>query len=252
MQLTGNTIFITGGGSGIGKGLAEAFHQLGNKVIIGGRRPAVLEQTAAANPGIEHILFDVTRRDSIAQGAAGLIHRFPKLNVIINNAGVQRGVDFASDVDESKFEQEIETNIYGVLRVTSAFLPHLKSLPAATIINISSGLAFVPLARSPVYCATKAFIHSFSMSLRWQLRDTGVRVIEVAPPWVQTELGSTDTPGPTAPTNRPGPIPLDRFIQKTLEALRTDDEELRIGRAQFLYAAGINENSDEAFRRMNP
>src|SRR4051794_2416027 len=193
MRLEANTIFITGGGSGIGRGLAEAFHKLGNQVIIGGRRREALERTAAENPGMSTIQIDTSNAESIRAAAAEVIRRFPELNVVVNNAGVQRVIDFAGEgpIDEAGFQEEIDTNIYGVLRVTTAFLPHLRSKPSATIVNVSSGLAFLPTARFPVYCATKAFVHSFTMSLRYQFRGSNVRVVELAPPWVATDLDAT-------------------------------------------------------------
>jgi len=252
MNLRGNTIFITGGGSGIGRGLAEAFHKLGNQVIIGGRRREALDRTVAANPGMAALVFDVTNPGSISAGARQLIAAHPDLNVVINNAGVQYAVDFASvePIDEDGFSAEIDTNVYGVLRVTAAFLPHLKTRPAATIVNISSGLAYMPLARYAVYCATKAFVHSFSVSLRHQLRRTGVRVVELAPPWVATELGGHPAVAPT--DGRPGPMPLDDFIAAAMAELATDAEELHIGTAQSLYAAAVNEGAGRIFARMNP
>lgn len=250
MKLEGNTVFITGGGSGIGRGLAEALHKRGNDVIIGGRRKSALDETAAVNPGIETIVFDVADKESVARGANELIGRFPNLNVIVNNAGVQKATDFAGKIDQPGFEAEIDTNIYGVLRVTSAFLEHLKSKPAATIVNISSGLAFMPMSRFPVYCATKAFVHSFSMSLRRQLSGTSVRVVELAPPWVVTDLGGDHTP-PVAREGRPGPMPLDAFIEAAMQALETDAEELPIAGARFLYNAGVAPGAGEAFKNLN-
>jgi uncharacterized oxidoreductase len=250
MILEGNTVFITGGGSGIGRGLAEAFHKHGNQVIIGGRRMAALDETAAANPGIKTIVFDVADKRSISQGAAELIRRFPDLNVVVNNAGVQKATNFAGKIDERDFEAEIDTNIYGVLRVTSAFLEHLKEKPSATIVNVSSGLAFMPMARFPVYCATKAFVHSFSMTLRRQLSGTSVRVIELAPPWVVTDLGGDHTP-PVAREGRPGPMPLAGFIEAAMQGLASDVEELPVAGAKFLYDAGVAPGAAAAFGKLN-
>jgi len=251
MRTTGNTILITGGGSGIGRGLAEAFHKLGNHVIIGGRRRAVLEQTAAANPGMEFLILDTIDRMSIQAAADQVTARFPELNVIVNNAGVQRVIDFAADqpVDEGAVAEEINTNVLGVIGMVSAFLPHLKRTPAAVIINVSSGLAFVPIARFPVYCATKAFIHSFSMSLRHQLRNTGVRVIELAPPWVATELDSAHAPQIT--NTGMTPMPLDAFINAAMVELASDSEELPIAGAKFLHSGGVSEKAAAIFAQLN-
>jgi uncharacterized oxidoreductase len=241
--MTGNTIFITGGGSGIGGGLARAFHDLGNHVIVGGRRREVLEKT-----GLDFVVLDTRDRASIAVAASEVISRFPDLNVVINNAGVQRQHDFTGAVDESAIEDEIRTNIVGVIGITTAFLPHLKGRDS-TIVNVSSGLAFVPMARFPVYCATKAFVHSFTMSLRHQLRGTTVRVIELAPPWVESDLGAghatlTATPGR-------GPMPLNAFISAAMQDLASDREELAVAGAKFLYGAGVGAKSAEVFGQMN-
>src|SRR5665213_830272 len=187
LKTTENTILITGGGSGIGRGLAEAFHKLGNTVIIAGRRANVLRETAAGNPGMEFITLDTSKADSIARAATDLKNRLPQLNVVINNAGVQLVFDFSRNggYDAAAAQEEIDTNILGVLRMTTAFLPQLRQQKSATIINVSSGLAYVPMARFPIYSATKAFVHSFSMSLRRQLKSTSVRVIELVPPGVK-------------------------------------------------------------------
>ena len=159
MNMQGNTILITGGGSGIGRGLAEALQRQGNSIIIAGRREEVLRDTATANPGMEYVVLDTSSAESIKTAATKIVARFPDLNMIINNAGVQRVIDFAVGYDDAAAQEEISTNISGVLRMTAAFLPHLKTKPSAMIVNVSSGLAFVPMARYPVYSATKAFVH---------------------------------------------------------------------------------------------
>ncbi len=251
MKMTGNTILITGGGSGIGRGLAEAFHKLSNTVIIAGRRENVLRETAAANPGMEFITLDTSKADSIARAAADVKSRFPQLNVVINNAGVQLVFDFSKDggYDEQAAQQEIDTNILGVLRMTTAFLPQLRQRKSATLINVSSGLAFVPMARFPVYSATKAFVHSFSMSLRLQLKETSVRVVELIPPWVKTDLDARHT----ARTQHEGmsPMPLTEFIAAAMEELATDEEELKVAGAKYLYAGGVSERLYATFAQIN-
>jgi uncharacterized oxidoreductase len=244
MKTTGNTILITGGGSGIGGGLARAFHELGNHVIVSGRRREVLEKT-----GLDFVVLDTRDRASISSAAGEVTSRFPQLNVVINNAGVQRQHDFSADVDERRIAEEIETNIMGVIGMVAAFLPHLKSKASATIINVSSGLAFVPMARFPVYCATKAFVHSFTVSLRHQLKNTGVRVIELAPPWVATDLGGGQSELEPEPGR--GPMPLDTFIEATMRDLASDAEELPVAGAKFLYAAGVGERFGAMFEQMN-
>jgi uncharacterized oxidoreductase len=244
MRTTGNTILITGGGSGIGKGLAEAFRKLGNQVIVAGRRREVLEKA-----GTDFVVLDTRDRASIASAAAEMASRFPKLNVVINNAGVQRQQNFSGPVDEQGIADEIQTNIMGVIGMVSAFLPQLKERPSATIINVSSGLAFVPMARFPVYCATKAFVHSFTISLRHQLRNTGVRVIELAPPWVATDLGAGHSTLEVQPGR--GPMPLDAFIEAAMQDLASDAEELPVAGARFLYAAGVGEKAAVVFEQLN-
>ena len=241
--MTGNTIFITGGGSGIGGGLAGAFHDLGNHVIVGGRRREVLEKT-----GLDFVVLDTRDRGSIASAASEVLARFPELNVVINNAGVQRQHDFTEVVDESAIEDEIHTNIMGVIGITTAFLPHLKGRDS-TIVNVSSGLAFVPMARFPVYCATKAFVHSFTMSLRHQLRGTTVRVVELAPPWVESDLGAGHST--LAATPGRGPMPLDAFLSAAMEDLASEREELAVAGAKFLYSAGVGQKAAEVFSQMN-
>ena len=251
MKTTGNTMLITGGGSGIGRGLAQAFHKLGNTVIIAGRREGVLRETAQANPGTEFITLDTSSADSIEKAAAELAGRFPKLNVVINNAGVQRVHDLSQEggYDERAAEEEIETNIKGVVRMANAFLPLLKRQASSTIVNVSSGLAFVPMARFPVYCATKAFVHSFSMSLRHQLKGTNVQVVELAPPWVKTELDAAHS----NPTVHEGmsPMPLDEFIAAAMLELASDEVELKVAGAKFLYAGGISDRLYPTFEQIN-
>lgn len=240
--MTGNTILITGGGSGIGYGFAKAFRELGNQVIVAGRRREVLEKS-----GMDFVVLDTRDRSAIESAAAEVTGRFPELNVVINNAGVQRWHDFASEVDEAAIAEEIQTNIMGVVGMTIAFLPHLRSR-ASTLINISSGLAFVPMARYPVYCATKAFVHSFTVSLRHQLMGTSVRVIEVAPPWVATELGGTAAVE-AAPGR--GPMALDTFIEAAMQDLAADSEELPVAGARWLHKSGVGEGFRGAFEGMN-
>ena len=242
MKMTGNTILITGGGSGIGFGFAKAFRELGNRVIVAGRRREVLEKTE-----MDFVVLDTRDGHAIDAAAADVTGRFPDLNVVINNAGVQRRHDFSSSVDEAAIADEIQTNIMGVLGMTAAFLPHLKGR-ASTIINVSSGLAFVPMARYPVYCATKAFVHSFTVSLRHQLRNTSVRVIEVAPPWVATELGG---PGAFVAEGARGPMALDAFVAAAMKDLASNVEELPVAGARWLYRSGVGEGFAGAFGEMN-
>jgi uncharacterized oxidoreductase len=249
MKMHSNTIFITGGTSGIGKGLAEAFHQLGNQVIISGRREDRLRNICAANPGMRHFVLDVTDLDSIRNAARKVVEEFPNLNCVFNNSGVQRRHNFAAgkSVDDQAMLAEIQTNLLGLIRVSSEFLPHLIKQRSAFLLNVSSGLAFVPLSVFPVYCATKAAVHSFSLSLRQQLRDSNVRVIELIPPYVATELGG----GSQAPAGALHQMSLETFITETMKELAGDAEEIAIGGAKNLLAASSPEGVKKIFAGMN-
>lgn len=185
MNITGNTILITGGGSGIGRALAEALHAKGNSVIIAGRRERVLDEVTQAHPGMQSMLLDIQDKSDIAAFARDAVARFPALNVVINNAGIMKP---ETQLDLAIAEETIATNLLGPIRLTAALLPHLQAQPRASIVTVSSGLAFVPMAATPTYSATKAAIHSWSMAMRHQLKDTSVEVVEIAPPYVQTEL----------------------------------------------------------------
>ena len=220
MKLSGNTIFITGGASGIGRGLAEAFHQRGNKVVIGGRRKALLDQVVGANPGMEAIELDVADGASIEAAATSLIARFPALNVLVNNAGIMPFDDAGGTIDDAAARALIDTNLLGPIRLTSALIGHLKHQPEATIIHNTSVLAFVPLAASAMYSATKAALHSYAMSQRFMLRSSSVKVLEIAPPWVDTDLvkKSGDTRA----------MPLDAFIAETMQKLALDHDEILV------------------------
>jgi uncharacterized oxidoreductase len=234
MKLTGNTVFITGGGSGIGRGLAEAFHKLGNQVIISGRRKGHLAETLKANPGMQSIELDVADPASIAKVAKKLIADYPKLNVLINNAGIMQIDDVGGAVDEAVAVPIITTNLLGPIRMTSALIDHLKKQNSATVINVTSGLAFVPLAMTAVYSATKAALHSYSLSQRFKLKSTSVKVLELIPPWVQTDLLGSN--------NEPRAMPLKDFIAETMTILRTDVDEVLVERVKMLrYNVGPNE-----------
>jgi uncharacterized oxidoreductase len=257
MKMQSNTIFITGGGSGIGRALAESFHKLGNRIIIAGRREEMLKKTCEANPGMNYILMDVTNAASIQAGAAEVTSRFPRLNCVINNAGIQREHDFTHGeaVSDEVVEQEIDTNLLGLIRVSAALQPHLQKMGDATLINVSSGLGFVPLARFPVYCATKAAVHSFCLSIRRQLRDSGVKVIEIVPPYVATDLGHTLRRGPMGtppPGSTPTPMPLEEYIVALMEELADGAEEAAVGAAKRLLSASSGEAVRNIFAGMNP
>ncbi|QCO19425.1 SDR family NAD(P)-dependent oxidoreductase (plasmid) [Azospirillum brasilense] len=218
MQLTGNTIFITGATSGIGRALAEAFHRLGNQVIIAGRRHQLLDAVTAANPGMAGLELDITDPESIAAVAARLAAEFPALNVLVNNAGIMPFDDPSKPLDDAVSQAILDTNLLGPIRMTSALIEHLKAQPRATIINNTSVLAYLPLAGNAVYSASKAALHSYTLSQRFMLRDTSVRVQEIAPPWVDTDL--------IRKSGDPRAMPLDAFITETMEKLAGDDPEI--------------------------
>ena len=228
MKLTGNTIFITGGGSGIGRALAEALHNLGNQVIISGRRKGHLDEVTAANQGMRSIELNVEDPASIAAVAATLIAEYPRLNVVINNAGIMKMDDAGGVMDDAQMVSTLTTNLMGPIRVTAALIDHLKTQETATVMYVTSGLAFVPLAMTSVYCATKAALHSYAMSQRFKLKGTNVRVLEIAPPWVQTELM-----GPQQ-ASEPRAMPLKDFIAETISVLGTDADEVLVERVKML------------------
>jgi uncharacterized oxidoreductase len=226
MILTGNTILITGGGSGIGRGLAEALHKRGNQVIISGRRKSHLEVTTKANPGMVSVELDLQDPRSIASVAKKLIALYPKLNVLINNAGIMQIDDAASVIDDAVLVSTVNTNLLGTIRVTSAFIEHLKKQPSSTIVYNTSVLGYVPLAIAAVYSATKAALHSYVLSQRYKLKNTAVRVLEIAPPWVQTDLMGSN--------NEPRAMSLAEFIEETIGILGTDAQEVLVERAKAL------------------
>jgi uncharacterized oxidoreductase len=223
MNLTGNTIFITGGGSGIGRALAEALHQRGNKVIISGRRKGHLAAVVTANTGIEAIALDIADLDNINNVAKKLIQEYPDLNVLINNAGIMEPDHAAGIIDDRLLVSTVTTNLMGPIRLTSALMDQIKSRRGVIAYN-TSVLAFVPMAVTAVYSATKAALHSYVLSQRFLLRDSGVRVLEIAPPWVRTELMNSQEAEQA--------MPLDQFINETLDVLGTDVDEILVEAAK--------------------
>src|SRR5271168_645347 len=226
MQLTGNTVLVTGGGTGIGRGLAEAFHRLGNSVIIAGRRHETLEAVAEANPGIKFLSLDQGDSADIRRFAIEMSDKYPELNVLVNNAGIQRVEDLTTG-NPGTAEQTLAVNLLGPIRLTSALLHLLLGRPRAAILNVTSGLAFMPSALTPTYCASKAALHSYTQSLRFQLRDTSVQVIEIIPPQVQTVLQGERGFDPKA-------MPLDEYITETMTLLQTQPQadEIVVERAK--------------------
>lgn len=240
MQTSGNTIFITGGAVGIGLALAEAFLRTGNTVIICGRRADKLAKAKDRLPELHTIVADITQPSEREQLLVTLQRDFPHVNVLVNNAGIQRFLDLTSgphvfDAGHS----EIETNLVAPLHLSTLFVPLFKQQPQAAIINVTSGLGFTPLAIFPVYCATKAGLHALSLSLRYQLRETSVRVFEVIPPIVNTELKGDQQPDPRG-------IPASVVADETVKALGSDQYEVAIG-----MAAMLRTKREDAFAMIN-
>ncbi len=234
MKSSDNTILITGGGSGIGRALAEAFHTLGNQVIIASRNTKTLDEVVAANPGMQAIAFDITDPADIHSLSRSVSEKFPSLNVLINNAGIMRSENLLSaDAELTDAEETITTNLLGPIRLTAALMPQLLAQPEAAIMNVSSGLAFVPLTLTPTYSATKAALHSYTQSLRDQLKETAVQVIELIPPYVATTLmGVHQLEDPRA-------MPLEEFIREVMEILQEHPTatEVCVKRVDFLRSA---------------
>ena len=247
MKISGNTILITGGGSGIGRALAEALHARGNKIVIAGRREAVLDAVTAANPGMEAMLLDIQDEADIVAFARQAVARFPNLNTVINNAGIMKPENVPAADNLAIAEETIATNLLGPIRLTTALLPHLLKQPQATVLTVSSGLAFVPLAATPTYSATKAAIHSWSIGLREQLRNTSVEVIEIAPPYVQTELL-----GPHQAVD-PAAMPLADFTNEVMALLETQPEaaEIIVERCKPLRFAEATGSFAQVFAGLN-
>jgi uncharacterized oxidoreductase len=248
MNISGNTILITGGGSGIGRGLAEAFQKAGNQVVIAGRRREVLDKVTAANPGMKAVALDIDDAVSIRDFAAKTAREYPNLNVLINNAGIMRLENLVSPPEDlSDAEAMVTTNLLGPIRLTAALMPLLKRQPRSTIMTVTSGLAYLPLAMTPTYCATKAAIHSFTLSLRWQLRGSATQVIELTPPYVQTELM-----GPQMAAD-PRAMPLKDFISEVMQLLKQkpDATEICVERVKPLRFAAESGNFDATFQKIN-
>lgn len=248
MKMTGNTVLITGGGSGIGRALAEAFHALGNTVIISGRRQSALDEVTSANPGMVSAVLDATKAENIRTFAETLTRDYPDLNVVINNAGIMKNEDITAAPDYLEIAEEtIATNLLAPIRLTAALLPHFLKKENAAVLTVSSGLAFVPMVATPTYSATKSAIHAYSMALREQLKDTSVEVIEIAPPYVQTTLqGEKQAKDERA-------MPLDAFIAEVMDILtnRPDAKEVIVERCKPLRFAAENGNFDQVFGMVN-
>lgn len=242
MNLTSNTVLITGGASGIGLALAERFLHAGSQVIVCGRREDKLREAKEQHPEIITRVCDVgeeAERVSLYEWAVG---KFPRLNILVNNAGIQRRLSLTDPVDWTQARQEITINFDAPVHLSMLFVRHLLGQPGAAIINVTSGLAFSPLARVPVYCATKAALHSFTLSLRRQLAETSIKVVEIIPPAVNTDLGGVGlhTFG----------VPLNEFADSAVERLQRGDLEIPYGFSEEASRAS-REELDLIFERMN-
>ncbi len=249
MKMTGNTILVTGGTSGIGRALAVAFHGRGNQVIVAGRRQEMLDELMRAHPGLACIPLDVDDPAATDRFAAAVRERFPGLNVLFANAGISRAEDMAADGwTTADAEAVVATNILGTLRVTAALLPLLKRRTDATIMATSSNLAFIPRSDFPTYCASKAFLHSWLQSLRHQLRRVPVEVLELSPPYVATELtGAGQLVDPRA-------MPLDAYVAEVMQKLEAGDHragEVLVSRDIARRSAERDGRYDEAFAAIN-
>ena len=248
MKTTGNTILVTGGATGIGFALAEALVEAGNEVIICGRRQKKLDEAKHRLPKVNAMRCDVSDAKQRSELFDWTTRNFPSLNILVNNAGIQRQIDFGKGPrDLLAGEDEIETNLRAPVHLSALFTPHLLKQQEAAIINISSGLAFIPLTAVPVYCATKAALHSFSLSLRHQLKETTIKVFEIIPPIVDTDLhqGARERKGQEDRGIKPEEVAL-----ATLHALEENDYELAVGRAESL-RMGARTDPERFFRMMN-
>jgi uncharacterized oxidoreductase len=242
MKISGNTILVTGGASGIGLALAKRFLDRENTVIICGRREERLSQVKRNFPGIHTRVADVSDPVSRKELAEWTTTEFPDVNLLVNNAGIQRRIDLTSPEDWEKTRSEIEINLDAPIHLTQLFYRHFAAKPSAAIMNVTSGLSFMPLANVPVYCATKAALHSFTLSLRWQLKETPVKVIEIIPPAVDTDL--------QAPGLHTFGANVDEFADHVFDELESGSIEIAYGTAQTASRAS-RETLDAIYQNMN-
>jgi short-subunit dehydrogenase involved in D-alanine esterification of teichoic acids len=247
MNISGNTIFIPGSTSGIGLALALALHAEGNTVIVGGRRTDLLGRIAAEHPGLDTVAIDTADPASIDSAAQEVLARHPGLNVLVTMAGIMRIEDWHKpDQFLTSAESVVTTNVLGPIRLIAAFIPHLQAQPDATIVTVSSGLAFTPLAVTPSYNASKAAIHMLSESIRLQLADTTVKVAELEPPSVRTSL----LPGQE---NSEFAMPLDEFVAEVVALLKAEPgaKEIQAERVKFLRYGEARGDYDQVVATLN-
>ncbi|UOX90710.1 SDR family NAD(P)-dependent oxidoreductase [Amycolatopsis sp. FBCC-B4732] len=247
MDISGNTIFIPGATSGIGLALALALRERGNTVIVGGRRTELLERIAAEHPGVDTVRVDTADAASVPAAAKEVLDRHPGLNVLVTMAGVMRVEDWhRPETFLESAESVVTTNVLGPIRLIAAFVEHLRTRPDATIVTVSSGLAFTPLKVTPSYNASKAAIHMLSESLRLQLADTSVSVLELVPPSVRTDL----LPGHAENDQA---MPLDEFVAEVMGILETQPEtkEIQVERVKFLRYGEARGDYDQVVAALN-
>lgn len=247
MNISGNTVFIPGSTSGIGLALALALHARGNTVVVGGRRTELLDRIAAEHPGLGTVVIDTTDPASIQAATEDVLARYPDLNVLVTMAGIMHIEDWHHPADFlASAESVVTTNVLGPIRLIAAFVEHLQSRPDATIMTVSSGLAFTPLRITPSYNASKAAIHMLSESLRLQLADTTVKVVELVPPSVRTAL----LPGQESSEFA---MPLEDFVAEAVELLATrpDAKEIQVEQVKFLRYGEARGDYDEVVATVN-
>ena len=247
MNISGNTIFIPGSTSGIGLALALALQASGNTVIVGGRRGDLLDKVAAEHPGIDTVVIDTTNPASIQSAASKVLDRHPDLNVLVTMAGIMQVEDWRKpEAFLASAEAVVTTNVLGPVRLIAAFIEHLQTRPDATIVTVSSGLAFTPLAATPSYNASKAAIHMLSESVRLQLAGTSVKIVELEPPAVRTSLLPGQEDSGVA-------MPLDEFIAEATALLETqpDAKEIQVERVKFLRYGEARGDYDQVVATLN-
>lgn len=242
MNISGNTILVTGGSSGIGNAFARRFYERGNTVIICGRREDRLAQVRAETPEIATHVCDVGEARSREDLVRWVIEKYPEINILVNNAGIQRRIDLTSHEDWESTRSEIAINLDAPIHLTQLLYPHLAEKENSAVVNVTSGLSFVPLANVPVYCATKAALHSFTLSLRWQLRGSKVKVIEIIPPAVDTDL--------QAPGLHTFGVNVDEFADHVFKELENGSTEVAYGTAQAASQAS-RETLDAIYQNLN-
>ena len=248
MKTSKNTVLITGGGTGIGFALAEALMKADNQVIICGRREAKLKEAHRKLPQIHYKVCDVSDERQRKALVSWVSKNFKDFNVLINNAGIQRMMDFTSGrSDHRAGDDEVDINLKAPVRLCELCIPLLLKKKTAAVVNVSSGLGFCPIAVMPVYCATKAAVHSFTVSLRFQLRDTSVKVFEVIPPMVDTEL---DKGGRDEREQEERGIPPAEVAAAVMKGLANDEFEIAVGEAQGL-KQGARKNPEKLFQDLN-